>query len=169
LGTWNGDSHISHLFHDAPLPYEADTTHPLLPSKVHSPNYIFGGAARTDTKEDVTRSSKRFNLPLKDTFIPAIICERGKKARIGRERYGWQCSALHLFRQSAHELRRHVLAIRGASPISTKEKLPPLAKSRCNHPRRINDLRSAPFYHHLTNGITLTQTLLHHGDSVFHE
>jgi hypothetical protein len=54
-----------------------------------------------------------------------------------------------------------MLTIRGASTVSAQEKLFPITEGRGYQPGRINDLRSAPFHHHLTNGVALAQALLH--------
>jgi hypothetical protein len=54
-----------------------------------------------------------------------------------------------------------MLTIRGASTVSAQEKLLSMLIGRSHHPRGINDLRGAPFHHHLTNGVALAQALLH--------
>jgi hypothetical protein len=48
-----------------------------------------------------------------------------------------------------------VLTIRRASAISAQKKLLSISVGGGHYPGGINDLRSAPFHHHLTNGVAL--------------
>src|SRR3954463_3986175 len=84
-------------------------------------HHVGGVAARRDRDEDVAVRSYRLDLPGEHPVGAVIVRDRGKRRRVGGQRDRAHGRTRMVERQGAHELRREVLCIRGASPVAADQ------------------------------------------------
>lgn len=167
------DGDVGHLPERAARPDQDDRAHADALRRTHGMDDVGRVPARADADQQIFGLAEGLDLAGEDAVVAAIVGISGQERRIGGQGEGGQAGAHEIDCQAARQLRRHVLAIRGAAAVPAQQRLTARAEhlgqrirrrqnsvaagidELARHPRALRDMRPHP----LARPITLKRHL----------